>query len=61
MAPPTNCLAPIGEGPMLQGLKALLVQQHMANEEAKQRRKQSASDTPEAGDAVAAVACDLMR
>lgn len=45
MAPPTNCLAPIGETAMLDGLKALLVQQHMAAEEAKDRRKQ-ADDAP---------------
>lgn len=38
-APPTNCLAPIGEQAMLQGLKALLVQQHFAAEEAKRRKK----------------------
>ncbi len=40
MAPPTNCLAPIGETAMLEGLKALLVQQHFANIEAKTRRQQ---------------------
>ncbi len=35
MAPPTNCLAPIGERALLEGLKALLVQRHFAAEEAK--------------------------
>jgi DNA topoisomerase VI subunit B len=39
MSPPTNCLAPIGETSMLEGLKALLVQQHIAAEEARERRK----------------------
>lgn len=39
MAPPTNCLAPIGEQALIEGLKALLVQQHFANEEARQRKK----------------------
>lgn len=40
MSPPTNCLAPIGELAMIEGLKALLVQQHFAEEEAKARRKE---------------------
>jgi DNA topoisomerase VI subunit B len=40
MAPPTDCLAPIGEAAMLEGLKALMVQQHMTAEESKIRRKQ---------------------
>lgn len=40
MSPPTDCLAPVGEAAMLAGLKALLVQQHMAAEEAKLRRRQ---------------------
>ncbi|MDP7039893.1 MAG: DNA topoisomerase VI subunit B [Myxococcota bacterium] len=44
MAPPTNCLAPIGETAMLEGLKALLVQQHFANIEAKTRRQQESSE-----------------
>lgn len=40
MAPPTNCLAPIGEPALLEGLKALLVQQKLATEaEAAARRK----------------------
>ena len=39
MAPPTNCLAPIGEAALIEGLKALLVQQHFAAEEARQRKK----------------------
>jgi DNA topoisomerase VI subunit B len=39
MAPPTNCLAPIGEPALLEGLKALLVQRHFAEEEAAARRK----------------------
>ncbi len=41
MSPPTNCLAPIGELAMLEGMKAVMVQQHMSVEEAKERRKQS--------------------
>ena len=39
MSPPTNCLAPIGESALLEGLKALLVQRHFAEEEAAARRK----------------------
>ncbi|MBC7794245.1 MAG: DNA topoisomerase VI subunit B [Clostridia bacterium] len=39
MAPPTNCLAPIGEAALIEGLKALLVQQHFAAEEARQRKR----------------------
>ncbi len=41
MAPPTNCLAPIGEAALLAGLRALLVQHHLASEVA---RKQAARD-----------------
>ncbi|MEL6548450.1 MAG: DNA topoisomerase VI subunit B, partial [Myxococcota bacterium] len=46
MAPPTNCLAPIGEPAMLEGLKGLLVQQHIQAEEAKLRRKAEADGKP---------------
>ncbi len=46
MSPPTNCLAPIGEAAMLEGLKGLLVQQHIQAEEAKLRRKAEADGKP---------------
>ncbi len=49
MAPPTNCLAPIGEPALIDGLKALLVQRHIAEEEAAQRRK--AEEAASAADA----------
>jgi len=39
MAPPTNCLAPIGEPAMLEGLKALLVQRHLAADEPEEREE----------------------
>ncbi|MEO1174092.1 MAG: DNA topoisomerase VI subunit B, partial [Myxococcota bacterium] len=51
MSPPTNCLAPIGEAAMLEGLKGLLVQQHIQAEEAKLRRKAEADGQPLAEDA----------
>ncbi len=56
MAPPTNCLAPIGEQAMLEGLKALLVQQHFAAEEAKERRKQEEAAAKAAQGSQAALA-----
>jgi DNA topoisomerase-6 subunit B len=49
MAPPTTCLAPIGEKALLDGLKALLVQRHLAEidaEEAKQRKRDGAAEPP---------------
>jgi DNA topoisomerase-6 subunit B len=49
MAPPTTCLAPIGELPLLDGLKALLVQKHLAEadaEEAKQRKREGEAEPP---------------
>ncbi|MFC1610809.1 DNA topoisomerase VI subunit B, partial [Myxococcota bacterium] len=48
MSPPTNCLAPIGEVALLEGLKALLVQRHMAEEEARDAkvRKRTEPDAP---------------
>ena len=58
MAPPTNCVAPIGEAAMLEGLKALLVQQHMASEEAKLRRKKLEGPAPKVGDEQAAEAAE---
>lgn len=45
-APPTNCLAPIGEAAMLEGLQGLLVQQHIQAEEAKLRRKAEEAGAP---------------
>ncbi|MEZ0312257.1 MAG: DNA topoisomerase VI subunit B [Myxococcota bacterium] len=58
MAPPTNCLAPIGEESLIEGLKALLVQQHFAAEETRQRKKAEDEAALAAGseDAAAAAA-----
>jgi DNA topoisomerase VI subunit B len=53
MAPPTNCLAPIGEAAMLEGLKALLVQQHIAAEEARERRRLEEQQAKQDAQAVA--------
>ncbi|MBI3179763.1 MAG: DNA topoisomerase VI subunit B [Deltaproteobacteria bacterium] len=44
MSPPTNCLAPIGEQAVLEGLKALLVQRHFAAEEGKAKAEAPAQD-----------------
>ncbi|MEE8410086.1 MAG: DNA topoisomerase VI subunit B [Myxococcota bacterium] len=40
MAPPTGCLAPIGEIALLEGLKALMVQRQLAEQETKLRKKE---------------------
>ena len=56
MAPPTNCLAPIGEEALVEGLKALLVQQHFAAEEARQRKKAEDEAAAAAGGEEAAAA-----
>jgi len=58
MSPPTDCLAPIGETALYDGLKALLVQQHMMAEEARLRRKQQDEKPPEAGDEQAIAAAE---
>jgi DNA topoisomerase-6 subunit B len=47
MSPPTNCLAPIGEAALLDGLKALLVQRHIAEEQAREAKARKRAD-PEA-------------
>ncbi len=58
MAPPTNCLAPIGEPALIEGLKALLEQQHFAAEEARMRKKaeDEAAAAAEGDEAAAAAA-----
>ncbi len=56
MAPPTTCLAPIGEESLIEGLKALLVQQHFAAEEARQRKKAEDEAAAAAGGEEAAAA-----
>jgi DNA topoisomerase-6 subunit B len=48
MAPPTNCLAPIGEPALLEGLKALLVQQKLANEAESAARRKADEDAANA-------------
>ncbi|MCK5688462.1 DNA topoisomerase VI subunit B [Myxococcota bacterium] len=49
MSPPTTCLVPIGEESMLEGLKAILVQQHFLAEEAKTRKKKNEEQDEEEG------------
>ncbi|OGR10210.1 MAG: hypothetical protein A2341_06325, partial [Deltaproteobacteria bacterium RIFOXYB12_FULL_58_9] len=61
MAPPTNCLAPIGESALIDGLKALLVQRHIAEEmlnEAKLRKRADPDAPAPAQDAEATAAIE---
>jgi len=48
MAPPTNCLAPIGEPALLEGIKALLVQQKLATEAETAARRKAEDDAANA-------------